>query len=256
MMMIALALVLAPFALADSQHLTWNVDGTTREALVFVPPLPPPEARLPLVLVFHGFSSNMTKYAEHTAMLHAEWPDAVVVYMQGLPSPNRSGRGMAPGWQLRPGEQGDRDLRFVDVALSALRQKYRIDDNRIYATGFSQGAYFTLLLWAQRGQTFAAFAACAVSLLPGIELKPPRPYLQISGEGDQGIPFTRQSAAIEAIRRVNGATGAGEACGLGCTRYVSPAGATVMMLVYEGGHTYPPGASARIVAFFKEQVRR
>ena len=47
------------------------------------------------------------------------------------------------------------------MALASLRHTYNIDDDRIYATGFSNGGMFTYLLWAKRPNVFAAFAPVA-----------------------------------------------------------------------------------------------
>ena len=58
-------------------------------------------------------------------------------------------------------EQGDRDLKFVDAILKTLREKYKVDDRRIFATGHSNGGGFTYLLWAARGKELAAIAPVA-----------------------------------------------------------------------------------------------
>ena len=63
-----------------------------------------------------------------------------------------------PGWQRDVGQQSDRDLKFVDAIMTTLRQKYSIDERRVYATGFSNGGLFTYLLLSARPNLFAAFA--------------------------------------------------------------------------------------------------
>jgi polyhydroxybutyrate depolymerase len=50
--------------------------------------------------------------------------------------------------------------------LATLRGRYPVDDRRIYATGFSNGAAFSDPLWAARGKTFAAFAPVAGAIRP------------------------------------------------------------------------------------------
>ena len=59
------------------------------------------------------------------------------------------------------GEYQDRDLKLVDAALAWVHAKYTVDDDRIYATGFSNGAMFTYLLWAERPAVFAAYGPVA-----------------------------------------------------------------------------------------------
>ena len=53
------------------------------------------------------------------------------------------------------GDQGDRDLKFFDEVLSTLKKEYKVDANRVYATGHSNGGAFTYLLWGERGDVFA-----------------------------------------------------------------------------------------------------
>ena len=124
---------------ASAAVMTWPVDGETREAIVYPPTASRGEESVPLVLSFHGYGDNMHNF-QHTNV-HAAWPDAIVVYFQGLQT-----RGGLRGWQVRRGDV-DRDLKLVDVALASLRRTYTIDDDRIYATGFSNGGMFTYLLW-------------------------------------------------------------------------------------------------------------
>jgi polyhydroxybutyrate depolymerase len=66
-------------------------------------------------------------------------------------------------WQKTFGDQNDRDLKFFDAVLATLKKDCRIDEKRVYATGHSNGGAFTYLLWAARGDVFAAVAPCAAA---------------------------------------------------------------------------------------------
>ena len=65
----------------------WTVDGLVREALVYVPSNARTNAR-PVVFAFHGHGGTMN-HAARTFALHAHWPEAIVVYPQGLHTPGR-----------------------------------------------------------------------------------------------------------------------------------------------------------------------
>ena len=107
--------------------------------------------------------------------MHELWPEAVVVYMQGLSTPGRltDPEGKKPGWQSAAGDQGDRDLKFFDALLATLKQEYKIDERRIYSTGHSNGGGFTYLLWSARPNMFAAVApSAAVAARQLKDLKP------------------------------------------------------------------------------------
>ncbi|HEY8022221.1 MAG TPA: esterase [Thermoanaerobaculia bacterium] len=251
----ALALSAAAAAAAPSPiPRTWTIDGVERQALVFSP-LPRPTgvivAKLPLVFAFHGHGGNM-RQAARSMRIHEVWPEAIVVYPQGLPTTSPiDPQGRLPGWQRETGQYGDRDLKLVDAALASLRGEYPVDDHRIYATGFSNGAFFTYLLWAARAGTFAAFAPVSGLIGAGIRLTEPRPVLAIGGETDRLVAFERQKETLEVVRALDGATAAGSPCGAGCTLFPSTKGAPVESITHPDGHVYPAWAPARIVEFFK-----
>jgi PAS domain S-box-containing protein len=254
----ALALVTAGSAgagpLRQPVPMHWTIDGVDREALVFAPlPLPAGVlgAKHPLVLAFHGHGGNM-RGAALLMRLQNLWPEAIVVYPQGLPATSPvDPQGRRPGWQHEVGELGDRDLELVDAMLATLRRRYPVDDRRIYATGFSNGAAFSYLLWAARGKTFAAFAPVAGAIWPTLHLTLPRPDLAIGGESDPLVTLEMQKATLATVRALDGATAPGAPCGAGCTLYPSARNAPVEAIFHPGGHVYPLWVPARIVEFFK-----
>jgi polyhydroxybutyrate depolymerase len=183
----------------------------------------------------------------------------VVVYLQGLNTPGRltDPEGKKSGWQPDAGEQGDRDLKFFDTVLASLRADHRIDDRRIYATGHSNGGGFTYLLWATRGEVFAALAPSASAA--GRRQQPalkPKPVLHVAGEKDELVKFAWQQQTIAALKRVNGCAGAGVPWEKIATQFASPAGTPVVTYIHPGAHGFPAEAPALIVAFFKQHAKR
>jgi polyhydroxybutyrate depolymerase len=237
--------------------LSWTVDGVERQALVFPPSTPPATtaaAKAPVIFAFHGHGGNMKSTAQ-SMKFQQLWPEAIVVYMQGLPTPSPVDRqGLRSGWQRDPGQLGDRDLKLFDAVLTTLHAKYAVNDDRVYATGFSNGSIFSLLLWGERARTLAAIGVCAGVLAPTVHLTEPRPVVHIAGRADQTALFAKQEQTMEAERRVNGCGATGQPCGTGCKRYPSTKHAPVMTIIHSGGHVYPPWASGRIVKFFKAHV--
>ena len=185
---VALAgLLLIPGARGTAAEvMRWQVDGETREAIVYLPASPGEEGA-PLVLSFHGFGDNMQNF-QYTNV-HVAWPDAIVVYFQGLER-----RGGLLGWQVERGGGGDRDLKLVDVALESLRETYDVDDDRIYATGYSNGGMFTYLLWAERPGVFAAYAPVAARLRPSVRPTQSRPVFHVAGGARSGGPLFRSGS--------------------------------------------------------------
>jgi polyhydroxybutyrate depolymerase len=230
----------------SAETMTWKVDGVTRRAMVYPATVESPGFRAPLVLSFHGHGDNIENF-QGTEM-HVSMPDAIVVYFQGLPSA-RDGQ---PGWQTEKGQDDDRDLKLVDAALATLRSRFRVDDKRIYATGFSNGANFTYLLWAERPAVFAAFAPVAARLAASVHPATRRPLFHVAGLQDPQIRFAEQRVAFETAIKVNGVEGDGERCGEGCTLYGAKTPAPVMTWIHKGGHVYPSDTSDRIAVFFRK----
>lgn len=233
---------------------TWTLEGEERFALLHVP-REAARTDAPVVFAFHGHGGS-ARQAARSFRMHAEWPEAIVVYMQGLPTPGRlvDPEGKRNGWQNRAGVLGDRDLKFFDAVLATLKAEYRIDARRIYAMGHSNGGGFTYLLWRERPDVFAAFAPSGAFTLQAANLAP-RPVMHIAGRKDELVKFEWQQRTIDAVRKLNGCAGEGEPWGRDCTLYPSKSGTPLVTMIYNGSHRYPAEAPALIAKFFREQVR-
>ncbi len=236
---------------------TFVVDGVERQALLHVPAAAHDEPA-PLLFVFHGHGGSMAAIARRLP-LHEHWPEAIVVYPAGLPTPGRTDpSGERSGWQHAAGELGDRDLHFVDTMLATLRQELHVDRHHIHAAGHSNGGGFTYLLWATRGEAFASFAvsaAVAARALRGAE-PPPRPILHLAGRHDTVVPFARQERTIAALVAAQSAA-AGEPWDAvpGARRHRAGNGADVATLLHDGGHELPAAAGPAIAAFCRATAR-
>lgn len=230
---------------------TWTVDGVVREALVYAPATAK-TAATPIVFAFHGHGGSMQQAARSFGY-QSVWPEAIVVYMQGLATPGRLTDldGNLAGWQATDGDQGNRDLKFFDVVLASLREDFKVDDKRIYATGHSNGGGFTYLLWAARGDCFAAFAPSAAIVPRGsLPLLKPKPVLHVAGENDPLVKFAWQQQMMIALRRINRCSN-GQPTEKWCMFYASSVGAPVVTFIHPGTHVFPAEAPAAIVKFFK-----
>lgn len=231
-----------------------QVDGVAREALVYAPPSAQEKAT-PVVFVFHGHGGNMRAAARSFAMSQ-QWPDAISVCMQGLNTPGRltDPEGKKPGWQGAIGLQGDRDLKFFDAMLTRLKRDFKVEEKRIYSTGHSNGGGFTYLLWAERGEVFAAVApsASAAAGRQGEKLKP-KPAMHLAGETDPLVKYEWQTATMTAVRKLNGCEAEGKPWGKLTTEYPSKTGTPFVAFIHPGGHEFHKDAPAAIAKFFKEQ---
>jgi polyhydroxybutyrate depolymerase len=236
---------------APLEKLTWTVDGVTREALVHVPTKLPPDGA-PLVFAFHGHGGSMTQ-ASRSFPIHEKWPEAIVIYPQGLPTAGQltDPKGEDAGWQGRAGLEGDRDLKFFDIMLADLRRRFSVDAKRIYATGHSNGASFTYLLWAERGDVFAALAPSSALLSRGVEKLKPKPVLHIASPQDELVKFSWQQRMLDYVLKLDGC-GPLKPDAMGYTAYPSKSGNDVAVYLHAGGHRYPSDVAPElIVKFFR-----
>jgi polyhydroxybutyrate depolymerase len=251
--------LLAGAEMAVPQVREWTINGVRREAMVYLPASQAGATSkpAPVIFAFHGHGGTM-RHAARSFALHEQWPEAIVVYPQGL---NTAGQltdpdGKKSGWQPKSGVEGDRDLAFFDEMLASLKRDYAVDAKRIYATGHSNGGGFTYLLWSARPQVFAAFAPVAAVPSMGAFPDIPKPVIHVAGRNDPLVKFTWQERTIKRLCRLNG-------CGDGrpwsvdkrCTIYDSDKAATVVTYIHDGGHSYPEDAAALIVKFFKEDTQ-
>lgn len=241
----------------QSETLTWTIDGLERQALVYLPNTGN-DKPAPVVFGFHGHGGSM-RNADRSFGLQKHWPEAIVVYMQGVPTPGAltDPEGKRNGWQSDIGNQGDRDLKFFDAVLKTLREKYKVDDSRIYSTGHSNGGGFTYLLWSARGDVFAAIAPCAASSRTFFKQRPdPIPVLHIAGTNDALVKYSWQELIMQAVRKHNGCSDEGREWAKDCMLYPSDKATPVVTMIHSGTHKYPAVAPPLIVKFFKEHQRQ
>lgn len=212
--------------------------------------------KVPIVFCFHGHGGS-AQQAARSFSLHESWPEALVVYPQGLPTPGQltDPEGKRNGWQRTPGDQDDRDLKFYDALLVELGKRYSIDTKRVFVMGHSNGGGFTYLLWATRGKGITAVAPCAALAPKIVQQLTPKPCLHLAGTNDKLVRYAWQEHMMEAVKKINLCEAEGKTWAPGCLRY-EPAdktkGAPMIQYIHNQGHRYPNNATALIVRFFKE----
>jgi polyhydroxybutyrate depolymerase len=249
-------LALTAFSAVQAQVETFNIDGVERQAVVYPNSKQMSGAGVPVVFVFHGHGGTSQNVARRFR-IHELWPEAVVVYMQGIPGVVgiRDTEAKQNGWQKSPGEVGDRDIKFFDAALDRIEQKYKTDPIRVYVLGHSNGGRFVNVLWNMRGGKLAAL--CSGSGPGGrlIQNSVPKPVYIIGGEKDQLVPFRTQQVSIELARkRLN--TDQSKATVNGFER-TEPGvnGTELVTYVHLGGHEFPVEALPGVIKFFQRHVR-
>jgi polyhydroxybutyrate depolymerase len=230
--------------------------GLKRTALVYVPSYYDGSRSLPLVLSFHGrYGQGVDQAALTQLHVIGEREEFIVAYPDGF----------ARSWNALHGtgeaqQYGVDDVGFVDALVAALSAQYRIDPDRIYASGMSNGGFFTHRLGCERSSRLAAIATVAGELGTAMAsvCRPsdPLPVLSIHGTYDVVVPYlggalldggstlsARQTA--EAWARSNGSMEppretfrAGRVV---CHTVADGSSPTTLCTVDGGGHTWPGG---------------
>ncbi len=256
-------LVISAQSIAAQTTMNWTVDGEQRKALVYAPAPTTSNIKHPLVFGFHGHGGTM-QGASQLMHIQTLWPAAIVVYPQGVNRPSPvDPNGNHPGWQVEAnqanGNVGNKDLDYFDAMLATMHQKFNVDDERVYATGFSNGAIFSYLLWAERGKVLAAIGECAGRLWDTEHLTQPRAFLAVAGTADTTDPFNLQKDSIEKAQQADNAPDPGQQCpvpggslpGTKCTFYPSTTQTPVKTIIHPEGHLYRSWVPVEIVKFFK-----
>lgn len=229
-----------------------SVDGLEREYLIHTPQ--DVSQPVPVVFGFHGHGGNAYN-AARTFHLEKLWPEAVVIYMQGIPTPGKltDPEGKRNGWQHSPGAQDDRDLRFFDEVLKAVKNELPVDQRRVYSTGHSNGGGFTYLLWSERANILAAVAPSAAGAGKYRSTLTPKPVMHIAGEKDTLVKYRWQELTMEGLKRLNKCNSEGKKLGKYTTFFESEIGTPVVTLIHPGTHKYPRDeAPPAIIQFFKQ----
>lgn len=248
------SLVLASLMTVRSEPIaiSMEIDGVTRTGIVYRAP----SKKAPTVFAFHGHGGNARGSARSFGV-QIDWPEANVIYLQGLPTKTGNDpEGKRSGWHNQPNEYGGRDLKFFDAVLERAIKEEWADPKQVYAMGHSNGGRFTYVLWASRGEKFAAFSPSAAACRGLESLLKPNNVFVVAGTKDQVVPFERQQDSIIAIKKI-----------LQCAEPASkaPQGSVVShpglnntelaTMIHDGTHAYPRTATTEMVKFFKRHQK-
>ena len=161
---------------------TVEVNGVSRQYIVYVPASANGGTNAPVLFMIHGtnqtgqyhYSTNLwNSKAEQegfivvypTALIYCHYDDGVertcTKWAAGDLGETDVNLGALP---MCPGQVLNDDVAFFDEMINEIKSEYSVDNKRIYATGFSNGAQMTSRLAAERSDIFAAVAVHAGNL--------------------------------------------------------------------------------------------
>ncbi len=166
---------------------TLQHDGKTRRYRLYIPQSYDANKPAPLILNYHGFTNNInTQYNQSDFRQLAEDNQFIFATPQGL--------GFLAGWAINNNFGGSEDdLGFSNALIDKIENEYNINAKRIYATGFSNGGFFSYRLACELSPRIAAVASVAGSMtrrwIDRNQCQPQHPtaVLQITGTNDGTI---------------------------------------------------------------------
>lgn len=137
----------------------------------------------PLVIAFHGMLIDSKDLMPFYTKLNAtaEKHKFILAYPNAIDK----------SWGIAP-DKVKNDLAFFDALVGKLRADYKIDSERVYALGMSNGGYFAHLVGKERSKTVAAVAShsgpLGLQTLLGVNAERKFPVLIIHGDQDKLLP--------------------------------------------------------------------
>ncbi|MBN2038148.1 MAG: hypothetical protein JW768_15510 [Chitinispirillaceae bacterium] len=239
----------SPTGVMENNSVT--IYDTVRTYLLSVPEAYNPNNGYPVIWIFHGTGGTGSQIRRYCHIEDAAPENsALFVYPDGLPREGSSG---SSSWESSPGN--DRELLLFDSVMARLRNIYCIDEDRVFATGHSAGAFMSNFLGCFRGNAVTAIAPVAGG---GFWWRQPCVghvgVMVIHGTADESVSYESGMRALNFFLASNG-----------CKKTVTPTNRppceryedcyremSVELCSHNGGHEWPDWAAAAIWGFFME----
>lgn len=137
-----------------SQWYQINIDGISREYYVSLPAIT--FEPIPLIIAMHGRSqsaSDMISISEMDDYAHLQ--NIAVVYPQGLNDIGQYTWNVGTWWDFNSQD----DIEFISSVIDSMSLNLQIDQDKIYACGYSNGGFMAYELACELSNKIAAFGS-------------------------------------------------------------------------------------------------
>ncbi len=177
--------------ISNAQIEDLQVDTTTRKMLVYAPASIVPDR--PLLISMHGYNQDINYQRTQTQWeLIAKENNFVIVYPAGINN----------AWDI----SGTTDIDFILAIIDEMVDRYRIDRDRVYLSGFSMGGMMTYYAATEIADKIAAFAPVSGYPMQGADTNSSRPVpiIHIHGTADDVVPYSGVATCLNAWVARNG----------------------------------------------------
>ncbi len=170
-----------PVGAGDSATVEVQVGERARTFILSVPEGYSAKQAWPVIFVFHGKGEHPEHLRDYTGMDRAT---ALVVY----------GQGVDDAWAPAPYTSTtlEEDLDYVRATLDKVREQYLVDEDRTYATGFSNGGGFAAAVGCRMTDDFEAVAPVGAAYYKEVFAgcsEEEMPFFTIHGTADDVIHY-------------------------------------------------------------------
>jgi len=230
---------------------TIDVSGTQREYILTLPANYDPKHPYRLIVAFHGGQYN------DDWLVNGDPPQSGPYY--GIQSEAKdaaifvASQALSGSWTNQDG----RDIDYVTAMVTRFKSQLCIDENRIFATGFSMGGIMTNTVACTQASLFRAVAAMSGRLpTTPATCQPDHPiaYWASHGMSDPTIPIADGQMARDLFMKDDVCIGQAVTMDAnGCTVYQGcTAGDPVVWCPFDGVHQPPPFAGPAIWSFLSQ----
>jgi polyhydroxybutyrate depolymerase len=173
---------------ASLQH-----DGLSREYQLHIPPNYNGNDQVPLVIVLHGGGGTATNIQGFTQMNPVSDDNGfIAAYPQGF-ARTQNGFSWADGRATNANNAGIDDIGFLVNLIEQLKIDYRINQDKIYITGFSNGGFMSQRMICERPELFAGVATLGATIgtevLSSCKSSQSMPTILLLGDQDTFVPY-------------------------------------------------------------------
>lgn len=176
--------------------------GLNRTYILYVPASYNASNANPLVINFHGYTSNSTEqmyYGDFRAI--ADTANFILVHPMGtLDASNQ------PYWNSGWGGAVD-DIGFTNALIDSLSAQYNINQDRVYSTGMSNGGFMSYTLACSLSNRIAAIASVTGTMNTNQSLscspQHPVPVMEIHGTADATVPYNGSAGMSSVANTLN-----------------------------------------------------
>lgn len=252
--------------------------GLTRKYKVHLPPNYDKADKTPVVIYLHGGGGSLkAAYKDGMDKASDKFGFILVVPAGTGPMPDRLLTWNGGKWPIGTGgfetesccgyavKNNIDDVGFISKVIEEVKNKFKVDEKRIYATGISNGAMMSYRLACELSDKIAAIASVAPPAVPmNCAPSKPVPVMHIHGTVDPCAPYDggtgggcfgsekyeMQSAKemVDLWRNINGCSGGSvityQKGDVTCISYNKCEGTSELEFctIEGGGHTWPSGS--------------